>query len=447
MMNDKASQLERDLVSYDLATRSAALGELVALQNAGEIALSAEKNVVNMHLHTFFSFNALGHSPTALAWLARKEGFSLAGIVDFDVLDGVSEYLGACSVAGVRGTAGIESRISVPEYADKEINSPGEPGVCYHMGIGFTSSQPPESVSGILGDLGRRADQRNQGIIERVNAYLDPATIDYEHDVLPLTPAGHPTERHMVVAYVRAAERTVEDPQTFWSDKLGQSTESMARIMSDSPAFQNLIRSCLMKSGGVGYVQPESGMFPSLEAFHELIVACGALPCAAWLDGTTAAEQEIEDWLGFLVNKGVVALNLIPDRNWNLADPEVKALKLGNLYHVVRVAQDLDLPLNIGTELNSFGQKLVDDFDSDELAPVKQAFLDGAHFVYGHTVMQQALELGYQSSWAAVHLPARRQRNDFYTELGRRVKPGKVGLVRLEALGSSLTPDAFLSGV
>ena len=50
--------------------------------------------------------------------------------------------------------------------------------------------------------------------------------------------------------------------------------------------------------------------------------------------------------------------------------------------------------------MNSPGNKLVDDFDAPELAPMRQAFLDGAHFIYGHTVMQRTLGLGYQSAWA-----------------------------------------------
>ena len=59
--------------------------------------------------------------------------------------------------------------------------------------------------------------------------------------------------------------------------------------------------------------------------------------------------------------------------------------------------------------MNAPGNKLVDDFDVPEMAPVKQAFLDGAHFIYGHTVMQRALGLGYQSEWAQTHLPTRRR--------------------------------------
>jgi hypothetical protein len=163
------------------------------------------------------------------------------------------------------------------------------------------------------------------------------------------------------------------------------------------------------------------------------------------LDGTLAAEQDIEGWLGFLIEKGVVALNIIPDRNWNIADPEVRRLKVRNLYHLVQLARELDLPLNVGTEMNSFGQKLVDDFDASELAPVRQAFMEGAHFIYGHTVMQRALQLGYQSEWAREHLPTRRERNTFYTQVGTLVPPGKEGLGQLRQLHPLLSPQEAVS--
>jgi len=412
--------------------------------------------VVNMHCHTFFSFNAYGHSPSSLAWLARRRGFKLMGIVDFDVLDGVDEFLDACEAIEVRGSAGIETRVFIPEFATREINSPGEPGICYHMGIGFTSSHVPQSVNpadpcstpaSILDSLRQRAARRNQGLIARVNGHLTPVTIDYERDVLPLTPGGNATERHIVVAYVRAAERTVPNMCEFWAEKLSVEPETgfFPKNPVSSPRFQNLIRARLMKRGGVGYVQPGPDTFPTVEEFHKLIVACGALPCAAWLDGTSAGEQAIEKLLDLLIGKGVVALNIIPDRNWNISDPETRRLKVRNLYDVVQLAQELALPLNVGTEMNSFGQKLVDDFDAPELAPVRQAFIDGAHFIYGHTVMQRALGLGYQSEWAQAHMPSRRERNDFYTRVGYYVPPGKASMAWLKQLDPKMSPAEILS--
>jgi hypothetical protein len=415
------------------------------LARQGAVPLTPEADVANMHCHTFFSFNAYGHSPSSLAWLAKRRGFKLMGIVDFDVLDGVDEFLNACDLAGVRGSAGMETRVFVPKFATREINSPGEPGITYHMGIGFTSSQAPEAVMGVLADLRRRADQRNRGLVDRVNAYLAPVTIDYERDVLPLTPAGNATERHIVVAYRQAAGRHVLDSVSFWADKLDVEPEKVATLLSDTPKFQNLLRARLMKRGGVGYVQPGPDTFPSLDAFHRLVVGCGALPCATWLDGTSEGEQAIEELLELLINKGVVALNIIPDRNWNIANPETRHRKVQNLYRVVRLAQELALPLNVGTEMNSFGQRLMDDFDAPELAPLRQAFMDGAHFIYGHTVLQRALELGYQSEWAQAYLPSRRERNDFYTRVGYRVLPGEPGMEKLKKLDVALLPADILS--
>ena len=101
----------------------------------------------------------------------------------------------------------------------------------------------------------------------------------------------------------------------------------------------------------------------------------------------------------------------------------------------------MDLPPVVGTEMNSFGQKVVDDFDVPELAPVRRDFVDGAHFVYGHTVLQRALGLGYQSEWARSYMPTRRERNEFYTAIGYQVPPGEAGLARLKRLHADMSPD------
>jgi hypothetical protein len=444
---ERVARLEQQLNDFDPQARAEALQELLSLANQGEVKFAPEQEAVNLHCHTFFSFNGYGHSPTSLAWLAKRRGFKAVGIVDFDVLDAVVEFLTACDQVSVRGSAGIETRVFVPEFASREINSPGEPGVFYHMGIGFTSSQVPGDVAPILASMRQRARERNQDMAARVNAFLAPVEVDYEQDVLPLTPAGNATERHMLMAYTRVAERVVDDPARFWADKLKLEEQQAAGLVQELPKLHNVIRARLMKQGGVGYVLPSPDTFPTVEEFHDLIEACGALPCAAWLDGTSTGEQAIEELLNLLIDKGVVALNIVPDRNWNIADPDIRRVKVQNLYDVVELAQKLDLPLNVGTEMNAFGQKLIDDFEAPELAPVRQPFIDGAYFIYGHTVAQRALGLGYQSDWAKEHLPTRRQRNAFYTGLGRRVEPGTAGLMKLKKVDPSLSPVAILERV
>jgi hypothetical protein len=440
------TELETQLSDFDPRARAAALAELNALVARSLVACAPVADVANMHCHTFFSFNAYGYSPTALAWLAKRRGFGVVGIVDFDVLDGVDEFLDACEACEVRGSAGLETRVFLPEYATREINSPGEPGIYYHMGIGFTSGRVPESAAGVLAQMRHLVDQRNHGIIQRVNAHLHPAAINYDQDVLPLTPGGNPTERHITVAYVRAVERAVSDPAAFWGDRLGMPPDKIAGMMGDAATFQNHIRSKLMKQGGVGYVAPTHAAFPSLAEVNRLTSACGALPCATWLDGMSAAEQAMGDLLQLLMDGGAAALNIIPDRNWNIADAEVRRLKVQKLWDVVRLAQELALPLNIGTEMNAFGQKLVDDFDVPEMQSLRRAFLDGAHFIYGHTVLARALAIGYQSVWAHAYLPDRRARNEFYTRVGYAVSPGRPGLEQLRRLDAT-TPEELLAAI
>ncbi|MGQ9502633.1 MAG: hypothetical protein ACUVSF_12955 [Anaerolineae bacterium] len=438
------ANLEAQLNDFNPHIRASALAELKSLAERGYISGTPPLEVVNMHCHTFFSFNAYGYSPSGLAWLAWRRGFRVVGIVDFDVLDGVEEFLTACEELSIRGTAGLETRVFIPQFATREINSPGEPGISYHMGIGFTSGQVPSEASDVLAHMRRLVRQRNLDIISRVNAYLAPVMIDYERDVLPLTPAGNPTERHIVVAYVHAAERSTPDPAVFWSERLDMPVDQVRDMIGDPARFQNTIRAKLMKQGGVGYVPPTHEAFPTVSEVHRLILACGALPCAAWLDGFSAGEQSIDELLHLLMDQGVVALNIIPDRNWNISDSELRRVKVQKLWEIVQRAQELALPLNIGTEMNAFGQKLVDDFDVPEMQPLRRSFLDGAHFVWGHTMLQRALGLGYQSNWARLHLPDRRMRNDFYTQVGYLIPPGKTGLERLRCIGVT-TPEQLLT--
>ena len=161
--------LEEQLNNFDPEARKAALCALAA----GTPEVECWKPEVNIHFHSFFSFNAEGWSPSRIAWEAGKYGLEVAGIVDFDVLDGVDEFLEAGELLGLKATAGLESRVFVKEYADQVLNSPNEPGVYYFMAQGCPSGAgpwPDEFAQTIL-RLRRIAQQRNTGVMERVNEY------------------------------------------------------------------------------------------------------------------------------------------------------------------------------------------------------------------------------------------------------------------------------------
>ena len=441
-MTDKHADehLEKQLNNFSPAQRTQALSELHARFQAGEIPQPETSDALNVHAHSFYSYNAYGFSPSALAWLAKKHGYSMMGIVDFDTLDGVDEFLAACELLGVRAIAGMETRVFIPEFKEIEINSPGEPGVAYHMGTGFISSQVPDAIQPGLIAIRQRAEVRNRQILEKVNAYLAPLLLDYEKDILPLTPNGYATERHMVYRIAQKAEEELEDPTNFWRGKLALSRDEIKAAIQNPTAFQNLLRKRLIKRGGVAYVQPDAGTFPSVDAFNAIVKGAGALPCSAWLDGLSQGEQDIERLLALQIEKGVRALNIVPDRNWNIKDQDLKARKIRALYRVVTLADELGLPVLVGTEMNSPGQKYVDDFDAPELEPVMDSFIRGANILYGHTRMQRLWKTGVTSGWAERAFPDWQARYAFYENIGRLIPPDWTRKAVKGWIQSNLTP-------
>ncbi|HUV40820.1 MAG TPA: hypothetical protein VMW23_03410 [Sedimentisphaerales bacterium] len=420
-------RLEEKLDSFNGAERQEALSALCEQIHAGNIELPEQTDAVNLHCHTFFSYNSYGYSPSKFAYLARKRGLAVAGVVDFDVLDALEEFLQACKLVGLKGCGGLESRVFVPEFSDKVINSPGEPGISYHMGIGFPQAKLEGSQKDFLCGLHKTAQQRNRALTRRVNEYLRPAVLDYDKDVLPLTPAGNPTERHVCLAYARKAAELFDNHKAladFWSEKLGVDGGSLE--LPEGRTLLDTIRAKTMKRGGVGYVQPDKGSFPLLSDMNRFALASGAIPTATWLDGTSNGERDITTLLQTAMSTGTAALNIIPDRNYKVG---VKDEKLRNLYEVVELAESLGLPIVVGTEMNSPGQKFVDSFQTKELKPLVPVFLKGAYIVYAHSVLQQKCGLGYTSDWAKKNFDSVKKKNEFYQTLGKLVDPEKQDLL------------------
>ncbi len=418
--------LVNKLDDFDAAVRGDALQEL-CVEATGGMEHEAAGSAMNCHAHTFYSYNAYGYSPSHFAWLAKQEGLSVAGIVDFDVLDGLDEFLNASQLLNLKGCVSLEARTFVPEFADRVINSPGEPGVAYHMGLGFTTTDLPAEAATFLAEMRSSSDERNRGLLERVNAFMAPVELDYEKDVQGLTPAGNATERHICLAYARKAVEVFpssEDLAQFWSEKLG--VDSAELDLPDGGNLQALIRSKTMKRGGVGYVQPGSGSFPDMSDMNRFVLESGAIPALTWLDGTSDGEQAIEELLELSMKSGVAAINIIPARNFTAGMMDDK---LDNLYTIVERAEKLGLPVLVGTEMNSPGLKFVDDFSVVELALLLPVFQKGAYIVYAHSVLQSCAGLGYLSDWAASAFDGVEKKNEFYEEFGRRFNPGQKSVL------------------
>jgi len=439
--DDDPEVLEQTLDCFDPAERRAALELLMVQAEAGALPLPVPRPAVNLHAHTFYSYNAYGYSPTGFAWRARRAGLSAGGIVDFDVLDGVDEFLAAARRVGLPACAGIETRVFVGPFADRVINSPGEPGIAYHLGMGFVTSRPTSAQAAFLARLHRIAAERNRTIVERVNAALSPIAIDYDKEVRPLTPRGNATERHLCLAYARKARQrfpSERDLARFWSEKLG--TDAAGLDLPEGPKLQGEIRSRLMKRGGAGYVAPDQGAFPTLEEMNRFVLSAGAIPTVAWLDGTSEGERSLKEWLDLAANSGAAALTIIPARNYTPGKPDSK---LQYLHATVGEAERRGWPVFVGTEMNSPGNRFVDDFEAPELAPLKPVFLKGGRVAAAHTALQSAAGMGYLSEWASRHLPKLSDRLAFFDEAGHQLDPRRE--MPRSAVDPALEPEQVLA--
>ena len=433
-------ELEQKLDSFDSAERKEALLALCEKVNAGEVTLPEPGTDVNLHCHTFFSYNTYGYSPSKFAWLARKKGIAVAGIIDFDVLDGLEEFLEAAKMLGLKACAGLETRVFVPEFSTRVINSPGEPGISYHMGVGFPTAKLEGQHKDFLLRLRKTAEQRNRDLMDRVNKELQPVELNYEQDVLVLTPSGNATERHICLAYARKARDIFCDTSAlrqFWAEKLGCDIESLG--LPEGKELLNTIRAKTMKRGGIGYVAPDQGSFPLMAEVNRFVLEAGGIPTGTWLDGTSEGEKAVEELLEVAMSTGMAALNIIPDRNYRQGTINEK---LENLYQVADLVEKLGLPVVVGTEMNSPGQKFVDDFDSQEISPLMPVFSKGAHIVYAHSVLQQRAGLGYTSDWAKKNFDSVAAKNKFFKKLGEMLQPRKEKL--LEGLSEDVSPQHIL---
>jgi hypothetical protein len=403
------------LDSFDRQERMWALEEL-----AREARFPPVGSNVNMHMHSFHSYNGYDYSPAHVAYLSRMEGLYAAALCDFDVLDGMEEFLAAGEVTGLRSAVHLETRAFVDELAELDINSPGEPGVAYVMGAGFAGV--PESGTPQARALARfrsQAEARNRELVARINEALPTIAVDYGADVLPLTPAGNATERHIIQAYVNMAEELRTEPAQrarFWAPILGRPEQAIASLLDDRPAFEEAVRSRLVKRGGLGYEPPTADTFPPAEDFMRWVRHCRAIPMVAWLDGASAGESDPARLLEIMTAQGAAAANIVPERNWNFADRETAAARQAALEAFVSACGDRSLPINIGTEMNKRGLPFVDDLNGPVLSRYRDVFLRGARIMVGHTTLLRFADLSYVDEGAEEAGPG--GRDGFFESVG-----------------------------
>jgi hypothetical protein len=88
MSQNLAALMDR-LNDFDPALRRETVRTLAESLSAGKVPTTTLQPVCNIHAHTFYSYNAYGYSPAYLAFLARREGIPIMGIIDLDIIEGI----------------------------------------------------------------------------------------------------------------------------------------------------------------------------------------------------------------------------------------------------------------------------------------------------------------------------------------------------------------------
>lgn len=412
------STLEARLNDFSDAIRRDALAALDVLVTPAP----PDAANVNMHCHSFFSYNAHGWSPSRIAWEARKLRLYAAGLCDFDLLDGLEEFLSAARLLELRAAVHLETRAYIPALAQHEINSPGEPGITYIMACGFPALPDPGTPAHDgLRRLRQSAQDRNTQRINLINTALPDIAIDFDKNLAPLTPSRLPTERHIVQAYITSAERAypnLDARHEFWARLANRTPAQITALTADRPAFDELIRAILLKRGGIGYTAPTPETFPDAADFCAWALDCDAIPTVTWLDGTASGEADPAHLLDTFCQLGCAAVNIIPDRNWNIKNSDEKTAKLRHLADFIRESNRRHLPVNIGTELNKSTNLLTDDLAVPELKPFAPCFLHGAQVMVGHTLLARYADAPLLGPRAGSLFKTPLQRNAFYARVG-----------------------------
>lgn len=380
-------EIEEKLLSFNFKVRKEALHNLKEAIEKGRIKKVSQKPYLNLHIHSFHSFNYKNWSPSRIVFEGWRYNLQYTGVVDFDTLVAIEETLLAGEILNMNVVCGFESRVFLPELKDKVINSPKEPGIYYLCGKGFKAPIKENSEEGkFFLKLKEIAQNRNKKVIKKLNEFLKDVKIEFEKDLLPLTPSNNPTERHIVVAYQRKSEEILrEKVDDFWAEILKIEKLKVKKLRKEKVEdFQETLRKKLIKYGGPAYIPPEIENFPVFDEVVEMTEKAGGIPIGTWLDGTNPGEENPEYLIELLKSKKIKGITIIPERNWNIKDQKERENKIKKLEEFMETCIKMNMPVICGTEMNKFGQPFIDDFSQPVLSKYLPYFMESASTLFNH---------------------------------------------------------------
>ena len=281
---------------------------------------------VNGHIHTPYSFSAFSDMESVFR-MAVNEKISVLGINDFYVTDGYDSFHKGCVINRIFPLFNIEFIGLLKEEQKNRIrvNDPNNPGRIYFSGKGLdypfhTGFMLRQQLKGVI----RESQMQIKSMIAKLNQLIEKQNPslslsyemvkkEYAHDLV--------RERHLAKALRIMAEKnfsTVEKQLEFIESLYGGKKSKTG--VTNSAAFENEIRSNLLKSGGAAFVEENEKSFLELKKIIRIIVKAGGIPCyPVLLDDPSGSYTEFESdpeklWRS-LKELDIECIELIPGRN------------------------------------------------------------------------------------------------------------------------------------
>ncbi len=318
--------------------RLAALREIKAMTDRGELKKPEPTSYVNNHIHTTYSFSP--YSPTKALYMAWQNGLSTAGIMDHDSVSGAREFIEAGEIIGMPVTVGAECRISMANTAlnGKRINNPDQITVAYSAIHGIPH-QMIDKFDTFFEKCRRRRNLRNIKMCRKINELMAPygVAIDFKADVLPLSNSwegGSVTERHILFALTKKITQRYPTPAevlAFLENemKLPLSAKVRAQIADGdkTPQFYEYDILGALKSNLVEKIYIDAtDECPDVTEYIALCRETGAISAYAYLGdvgdsvtGDKKTQKFEDDYLDLLISElkrlGFNAITYMPSRN------------------------------------------------------------------------------------------------------------------------------------
>ncbi len=318
--------------------RLAALREIKARTDKGELKTPEKTAYVNNHIHTTYSFSP--YSPTKALYMAWQNGLGTAGIMDHDSVSGALEFIEAGEIIGMPVTVGAECRINMQSTAlnGKRINNPDQISVAY-AAIHGIPHQMISRFDSFFEKYRRHRNLRNLKMCRKINEIMAPygVSIDFKGDVLPLSNSwegGSVTERHILFALAKKLTERYKTPaevlnflENDMNLKLSEKVKTQIADGDKTPQFYEYDILGALKSDLVEkFYIPATDECPDVSEYISICNETGAISAYAYLGdvgtsvtGDKKAQKFEDDYIDLLFSElkrlGFNAVTYMPSRN------------------------------------------------------------------------------------------------------------------------------------